>query len=110
MLWGLVATTIIPETRDLFVRLRIDLATGVAGPPITWHRVFWYVDLCCCYWCCWTPMDVYITGNLLLADVGPMSHNRAPKYNEILMFVCLLKDAKQWCKVVKLGHTHCADR
>ena len=34
----------------------------------------------------------------------------APKSREILMFVCLEKDAKQCCDATKLDYTHCAGR
>ena len=33
--------------------------------------------------------------------------NSAPKSLEILMFVCLQKDAKQCCDATKLDCTHC---
>ena len=33
-----------------------------------------------------------------------------PKSREILMFVCLQKDAKQGCDATKLDCTHCAGR
>ena len=33
--------------------------------------------------------------------------NRVPKSHEILMFVCLQKDAKQCCDATKVGCTHC---
>ena len=33
---------------------------------------------------------------------------RAPKSHEILMFVCLQKDAKQCCDAAKLACAHCA--
>ena len=36
--------------------------------------------------------------------------NRQPEAHEILMFVCLQKDAKQCCEVVKLDRTHCVGR
>ena len=36
--------------------------------------------------------------------------NGVPKSPEILMFVCLQKDAKQCCDATKLDRTHCAGR
>ena len=35
-----------------------------------------------------------------------MMFNRGPKSGEILMFVCLQKDAKQCCDAAKLDCTH----
>ena len=37
--------------------------------------------------------------------LGPFG---VPKSREILMFVCLQKDAKDWCEATKLDRTHCA--
>ena len=34
--------------------------------------------------------------------------NMVPETCDILMFVCLQKDAKQWCDAAKLERTHCA--
>ena len=34
--------------------------------------------------------------------------NRVPKSREILMLVCLQKDAKQCCDATKFDRTHCA--
>ena len=36
------------------------------------------------------------------------SQHPMPKSREILMFVCLQKDAKQCCDAAKLDRTHCA--
>ena len=41
-------------------------------------------------------------------DNAHCSGNQPCKSHEILMFVCLQKDAKQCCEVTKLDCTHCA--
>ena len=44
------------------------------------------------------------------AAVDTCPPHRAPKSREILMFVCLQKDAKQCCEVTEHDCTHCSGR
>ena len=51
----------------------------------------------------WISQDkINIFGEATTIDA---SHGES---HEILMFVCLQKDAKQCCDAAKLNHTHCA--
>ena len=49
------------------------------------------------------PVSVNVTESATESVTG--SVYRVPKSHEILMFVCLQKDAKQCCDVTKFDHT-----
>ena len=51
-------------------------------------------------------IPVFLSGSCFEKLSGLISY--ACKSREILMFVCLQKDAKQCCDATKLNHTHCA--
>ena len=46
--------------------------------------------------------------NKALYEIMMFVGNQLAKSHEILMFVCLQKDAKQCCEVTKLDGTHCS--
>ena len=54
--------------------------------------------------------DIYLCMLHASLSPGTFNDNSEPTSHEILMFVCLQKDAKRCCDVTKLGCTQCSGR